>query len=136
VHSRVDDAPAIGAARVAVRRCLASCGWHRNAVDVAVLVASELLTNALQHAAPPVDLDVEPHGELVRITVHDATPDAPRVREHGGAEGGFGLRLVARASVAWGWDADACGKAVWAELHDDGAGAFDRSGRFGRGGPA
>jgi anti-sigma regulatory factor (Ser/Thr protein kinase) len=116
LHTRLAGAPDLGAARVTLRRHLAAIGWCANAVDVAVLVASELATNGLQHAGPPVELDVEPHDSLLRISVRDASSAAPTMRDRGNEHGGYGLQLVARAAQAWGWHADSDGKVVWADI--------------------
>jgi hypothetical protein len=129
LQARVDHAPDVAATRAALRRRLGALGWHAQAVDVAVLVASELATNGLQHAGPPVDVEVArsngfspsespPHSDTVRIAVRDPSRRGPCVRERGDEHGGFGMRLIARATHAWGWYADEQGKVVWAEVCD------------------
>jgi anti-sigma regulatory factor (Ser/Thr protein kinase) len=45
-----------GAARRAVRKVLTDCGWQEERIDDALLVVSELVTNAVVHAAPPLVL--------------------------------------------------------------------------------
>ncbi|MGW0969969.1 ATP-binding protein [Streptomyces sp. NPDC002516] len=45
-----------GVARRAVREVLTDCGWQEERIDDALLVVSELVTNAVVHAAPPLVL--------------------------------------------------------------------------------
>ena len=89
--------------------------------DVPVLLVSELVTNAIRHAQPPLELRAAAYGSGVRVEVHDgaldppvlaplAPPDAPP------PESGRGLYLVASLADRWGWDGHAEGKAVWFEL--------------------
>ena len=90
--------------------------------DRATLVASELVTNAVEHAAGGRDgatlrLSASPAGLL--IDVSDPDPDPPAVRDAGvWAEGGRGMSLVAAHSADWGWHPRraASGKSVWAWL--------------------
>lgn len=84
-----------------------------------VIVFSELATNALRHGAPPVAATVRRsrHGWVV-IVEDSAHDDAPVPREPG-ADGGHGLRLVARLSRSIGWDRHGAHKLIWAEVGDD-----------------
>ncbi|WP_457471266.1 ATP-binding protein [Streptomyces sp. TE4109] len=90
--------------------------------ESAVLVLSELLTNAGQHARVSPGREIEtrfrPLGGGVRIEVHDASDVPPEVREpESGACGGRGLVLVGALADRWGYGAR-CGpgKVVWAEF--------------------
>ena len=84
------------------------------------LVTSELVTNALVHAHAAPVLLAERSGEgIVRITVHDFSANPPVVGESRGADGGYGLNLVAAVAEAWGWEPTSFGKAVWADLRVD-----------------
>ncbi|HET6875093.1 MAG TPA: ATP-binding protein [Acidimicrobiales bacterium] len=90
-------------------------------VDDAVLVATELVTNAVLHGSPPVELRVRRNGPRVRIEVEDASASQP-VRALGdpGAMTGRGLAVVEALSSSWGVDPLASGgKVVWAELGGD-----------------
>jgi hypothetical protein len=129
LQAHVDHAPDVAMTRDALRRSLGALGWHTHAVDVAVLVASELVTNGLQHVGPPVDVEVarsngfapresSTNGDTVRIAVRDRSGQGPSLRDRGDEHGGFGMRLIARAANAWGWYADDHGKVVWAEVCD------------------
>lgn len=95
--------------------------------ETAVLLVSELITNAVTHAGglldPPagattrVTLDLS-LGESLRIAVSDpsGTPPVRRVAADD-AENGRGLELVDLLSKEWGCDVLAGGgKAVWATL--------------------
>jgi GAF domain-containing protein/anti-sigma regulatory factor (Ser/Thr protein kinase) len=82
------------------------------------LVASELLANAYQHAAPPVLVRVLASEDRVRIEVQDASPRPP-VRALVSEENmtGRGLALVEALSERWGFrPEEGGGKSVWAEL--------------------
>lgn len=81
--------------------------------DDAVLVASELVSNAVRHGdSRNVRVDVVGADGMVRITVTDDGPCFGPRDERGD---GMGLRIVERVAAAWGVD-DADGCSVWAEL--------------------
>ncbi|WP_175410909.1 ATP-binding protein [Streptomyces sp. TRM64462] len=117
-----NNAPSsVGRARRALRTALA--GWNAEAVeDEAVLVLSELLTNAVQHAqAPGRPLATRftrlPDGG-VRIEVHDASEAHPKptTPQPPDAEAGRGLHLVTALAASWGVTRQEGGKTTWAEL--------------------
>jgi anti-sigma regulatory factor (Ser/Thr protein kinase) len=94
-------------------------------LDVLVLVVSELVTNAIMHGAPPIEVRTTVDDEVVRIDVSDGDPKTGGVRvRHPPADhiGGLGLHLVEMLADRWGTVANASGKTVWADL-DLGAGA-------------
>jgi anti-sigma regulatory factor (Ser/Thr protein kinase) len=98
-------------------RELADWGIAAEAGEPALLVATELLTNALEHARAPIRLTVGLGAESVRIEVHDAAPDPPRQQPHDlWAARGRGLQLVDGLSRRWGWSPDTNGKTVWADV--------------------
>jgi hypothetical protein len=95
--------------------------------DTAVVILSELLTNAVQHARAPWDRLIEtryeclPDGEL-RIEVHDANESRPQRKEPStDGDSGRGLALVdALTRGRWGVsDRVGPGKLVWAVCADD-----------------
>jgi serine/threonine-protein kinase RsbW len=111
--------PAAGLARQETRAAVAA--WQlAYLADSAVLLVSELVTNAIQHAGPDGSatvLRLEYAGGWLRIEVHDASPHVPRPRIPDGLdESGFGLMLVDAMAAKWGVQHTAAGKAVWAEL--------------------
>ena len=84
-------------------------------VDAALLLLTELATNALQHGAGRPVLRLSVGAGHVRIEVFDDDP-APPVRRPPGADGGWGLALVERLSLAWGTARHGLGKVVWCAL--------------------
>ena len=101
-------------------------GWDLEAlVDAAVIVASELVTNAIRHgkclAAPgpdggQVELTWERHEGRVVCLVTDCS-NLPPVLEDADpcSESGRGLQVVQAVAAAWGWFMlGARAKAVWA----------------------
>lgn len=87
-------------------------------VASAILLVSELVTNALRHAVSPVTVVVVRTPATVRIEVEDGDADsAPRMRGASEeAEGGRGLVLVDALATQWGTDVVGDGKRVWVEL--------------------
>ncbi|WP_405613263.1 ATP-binding protein [Streptomyces sp. NBC_01511] len=111
----------VGLARWELRRALA--GWGLAPLEEsAVLVLSELLTNAGRHACVSPGREIETWylrmSDTLRIEVHDASPDWPEVREPDPeSPDGRGLALVAALADSWGVKhRNGPGKSVWAEL--------------------
>jgi anti-sigma regulatory factor (Ser/Thr protein kinase) len=102
------EAPA--AVRRFVRETLS--GWDRR--EDAVLAASELAVNAVIHARTPFRVEIERDRARVRISVRDASEDAPRRSPRAG--GGYGLPLVTALSDGSGYELEPGGKTVWFEL--------------------
>lgn len=99
-------------------------------VDDAVLVAGELLANALQHGRAPVDLTVSASPDRVRIDVADASPRTP-VRPQASTTNmtGRGLALVQALCARWGVrPGPGVGKTVWAELEPGSGGSASEEG--------
>jgi serine/threonine-protein kinase RsbW len=108
-----------GLARQAARDALAA--WRLEGLtETAVLLVSELVTNAIRHASTggsAIVLRLETAGGWLRIEVHDAEPGQPAPRPLAGLEeSGFGLVLVDAMADKWGVRQTVNGKAVWAEL--------------------
>ncbi|MFE4912056.1 ATP-binding protein [Streptomyces sp. NPDC056652] len=95
---------------------------HTDLCDVAVLVLSELFTNAVLHTASAlVSCEVRLLTEHVRLDVHDqgARDGAPSPRNPDSrAENGRGLLLVESLAEAWGVGSreGGVGRTVWAML--------------------
>jgi anti-sigma regulatory factor (Ser/Thr protein kinase) len=66
--------------------------------DTLVLVVSELVTNALRHGGGTCTLDLTAHPDSIEVTVHDHSPQAPRMRtpDLNDGTGGFGWPMVNR----------------------------------------
>ena len=87
-------------------------------VDDVRLVASELTTNAMEHAQTPFTLTLMREGHSVLLSVQDGSPGLPRLgTPDASAQRGRGLSIVDRLSSAWGVDVAADrSKAVWARF--------------------
>ena len=68
-------------------------------LDTAVLLISELVTNAVLHGGGEIRLLID--GET-RFAVSDEGGGSPVVRDDPGADGGWGLRLVGQLAARWG----------------------------------
>lgn len=85
--------------------------------DAAELVVTELVTNAVLHAAGPILLTIHRGSGTVRIEVTDhGTNFALAPRHLPMAMTGRGLGLVAAFASAWGTEPAEGGKTVWVEL--------------------
>ncbi|MCX4820582.1 ATP-binding protein [Streptomyces sp. NBC_01142] len=89
--------------------------------DTAMLVVSELVTNAVVHTdGHLVACELLNGAQRLRITVQDqgSAPTGPRVCRVAEEERGRGLLLVETVSSAWGTHASKSGpgRVVWAEL--------------------
>jgi anti-sigma regulatory factor (Ser/Thr protein kinase) len=83
-----------------------------------VLAFDELASNALRHGESPVVATVVAGSGGWLLNVSDRAPEmlpSPAV-DRDPAQGGLGLHLVARLSVAHGWYVDDGRKHVWACL--------------------
>lgn len=92
--------------------------WGRpDLIDDAVLVVSELATNAVLHGHSEFAVQVRRNGGNVRLEVLDDCPRAPAPAASGQfSTSGRGLSLVAALSHHWGFDRFDRGKSVWAEF--------------------
>lgn len=66
------------------------------------LLATELVTNAFRHGAPPITMTVEINDEHLRVEVGDSGGGRPRRRPDPGPDGGWGLVLVDAVADRWG----------------------------------
>ncbi|MCP3787557.1 SpoIIE family protein phosphatase [Micromonospora sp. A3M-1-15] len=124
------------AARALVRSVLAEADLHE-LLNEALLLTTELTTNAVEHARTELDIEVEadPAGLTVTVTdfasgpvdellvgVRNTTSDITEV-----AERGRGLLLVDHFASRWGTTYLPTGKGVWFRLDRPGVGAATRS---------
>ncbi|MFF0777559.1 SpoIIE family protein phosphatase [Streptomyces sp. NPDC003720] len=108
------DPAAVGRARAAATRRVTEWGLGELAMTTELIV-SELVTNAVRYARPPIRLRLV-RGARLSCEVSDASPTAPRPRHARSTdEGGRGLLLVARLAQHWGARHTADGKIIWAE---------------------
>lgn len=106
-----------GIARRELRRLLLEWGICER-VEEALLVVSELATNAVRYGAAPLELRVSCKGGTLKVAVRDGqASDLPYPRQLTHTEPhGRGMHLVAASSHRWGWDHDQGFKVVWAEI--------------------
>ena len=113
-----DDPAEVGRARGLSTEYLHHLGSR--APEVAVLLVSELVTNAIRYGRPPIQLHAFRIGSGLRVEVSDGERRAPVAARQDGsaeiAEGGRGLLLVEGLSDRWGWAGTGRGKVVWFEL--------------------
>lgn len=92
--------------------------------ETASLLVSEVVTNAVLHAATEIELVCKVDEGSVCIEVRDRSPLAPSLRHYDPtASTGRGLGMVELLADEWGVDADERGKAVWFLLAGSGAGS-------------
>jgi anti-sigma regulatory factor (Ser/Thr protein kinase) len=99
-------------------------GWGipRDTVADAVLLVSELVTNALLHARSAPSVEVTYGVGVIRCDVIDNSPLVPRRRHYANdAVTGRGIALVEALAARWGSERDGVGKRVWFELDVDDA---------------
>ncbi len=112
------DVPAVRLARRATRDALAA--WQLGYLEEdAVLLVSELVTNAVLHALDTgaIGLELTSAGTSLHVEVQDGDPTWRQTRSPADCdESGFGFVLVDALARRWGVRRIAGGKAVWAEL--------------------
>ncbi|HSP39746.1 MAG TPA: ATP-binding protein [Frankiaceae bacterium] len=118
------ELPATPAAASVARlfvRCLCEEWAVAEVADVAELLSSELVTNAVIHARSAIELEAARTHSCLRVDVRDVGPGSvtaaptalPTPSE---AEGGRGLAIVASLADTWGVDDTGRGKSVWFTL--------------------
>jgi CheY-like chemotaxis protein len=86
-------------------------------MDTALLLTTELVTNAVIHAGSAVRVTVRRGLDNLRVEVADTGGGALHLREPGpDATTGRGLQLMEALATAWGTSAYEAGKLVWFEL--------------------
>jgi anti-sigma regulatory factor (Ser/Thr protein kinase) len=96
---------------------LADDGVEASVIEVAVLLVSELVTNAVVHARGPICLTVHTDAHWVRIEVEDAGHRRPVLRAATlDAVDGRGLLVVDKLATDWGTEQRATHKVVWFEI--------------------
>ncbi|MFI2433162.1 SpoIIE family protein phosphatase [Streptomyces sp. NPDC018693] len=108
------DPAAVAEVRAMATRQVEAWGLGELAMTTELIV-SELVTNAMRHAAPPIRLRLLRDSRLT-CEVADASSTAPRLRHARSTdEGGRGLFLVAQLTHRWGARYTPGGKIIWAE---------------------
>jgi anti-sigma regulatory factor (Ser/Thr protein kinase) len=108
------DPAAVATARSLAARRLS--GWAMDdAVFSTELIVSELVTNAIRYAEPPVRLRLI-RDRTLSVEVSDGSSAAPYLRHARTTdEGGRGLLLVSQFAQRWGTRYEDRGKTIWAE---------------------
>lgn len=94
-------------------------GLDLETVETAVLVTSELTTNAVAHSAGPFALKIFRDDRILRIEVSDSSPSLPTVQPTSVLRGGGrGLSIVEQIAQSWGVVTESTrpGKTVWCEI--------------------
>ncbi|WP_369362588.1 sodium/proline symporter PutP [Streptomyces sp. CG4] len=108
------DPAAVAHARDLAAQKLTEWGIH-DLTFTTELIVSELVTNAIRHAAGPVCLRLIRDRGLI-CEVSDASSTAPRLRHARTTdEGGRGLLIVAQMARRWGTRYTKTGKIIWTE---------------------
>ena len=106
----------IGQVRKFVEDCCSDWGLEV-ATETAVLLASELATNAVRYARTPVIVWLGHRSDRIVLSVEDASHEPATARDPNPLdEGGRGLLLVDALAERWGERDVPTGKLVWAEI--------------------
>jgi two-component sensor histidine kinase len=124
----------VAPARRWAREKFEAAGVEPQVRDLLVLLVSEVVTNAVEHAAPPLLLRIDVTADGTRVEVKDRARKLPILRDPEPTEsGGRGIRFVNDLATRWGTEPplgpDGL-KTVWFEVahpvdaespHDDAA---------------
>ncbi len=122
----------VAPARRWAREKFEAAGLEPDVRDLLVLLVSEVVTNAVEHAAPPLLLRIDVTPEATRVEVKDRARKLPILRDPDPTEaGGRGIRFVNDLSTRWGTEpargADGM-KTVWFEVAHASDGATEEDG--------
>ncbi|MDP4503799.1 MULTISPECIES: ATP-binding protein [unclassified Nonomuraea] len=124
-----EDARTVGHARAIIRTELLSLALSPDVIDDAVLMVSELVTNAFMYGDAPYELMLHVDAKEIMCVVVDSSPILPApAPDDLSAEHGRGLRIIARLSDGfygchpqrYATHPDLVGKATWFALPRDG----------------
>ena len=88
--------------------------------ECAALLTSELVTNAVLHAATPFTVTLHLMADRIRVDVADGNPVVPAIKDYAAdAATGRGLTLFNTLASDWGVQPVIGGKIVWFELPVD-----------------
>ncbi len=104
-------------ARQILRQVLARSDWHGDP-ETAVLLASELATNAIRHGGSLTHFDISASSDCLHVEASDLVLEGPQVLDVGPtATSGRGMALVESLASSWGVrPGKDQGKTVWFEL--------------------
>ncbi|WP_430378809.1 SpoIIE family protein phosphatase [Streptomyces sp. B1-3] len=92
--------------------------WNlQHLVNDMMLIADEMVANAVRHARTPLRVELRRAGERVVLEVTDSSTEEPRlIVSHPGEFGHRGIFLVNAIATRWGTRRIDGGKVVWAEV--------------------
>jgi anti-sigma regulatory factor (Ser/Thr protein kinase) len=104
-------------ARVFTGDVLADDGVEASVIELAVLLVSELVTNAVVHARATICLTVNTDANWVRVEVEDQGRGRPVLRPATQDQlEGRGLQVVDKLATDWGTERHTNRKVVWFEI--------------------
>lgn len=124
-HEFLVALPSTDAAPAMARHLIAAAcrGRPQQAVDIALILTSELVTNAVRHGSEPISLGISLAHGVLHVNVYDGSRAAPRPAPDGqpDSENGRGLLIVSELASDWGARsrAGSPGKIVWFDLRLD-----------------
>uniref|UniRef100_UPI00344382B5 ATP-binding protein n=1 Tax=Streptosporangium subroseum TaxID=106412 RepID=UPI00344382B5 len=113
----------VASARRFVRDIAADWNTSEGIPEIAELLVSELVTNAMAYGSADVSapsdirITVGREKDLMTVDVYDSCIEIPRMRRADLLDtSGRGLSIVQDLSRNWGWTLNAYGKSVWFQL--------------------
>ena len=92
--------------------------WRMSSVaDPAALIATELVANAVQHAATEIVFSIALRPSCLHLSCRDRSSSPPRRGASDDIESGRGLLIIEAMAAAWGFSRTPDGKVVWATVH-------------------
>lgn len=111
------DPRAVRQARQLTARLCAAAGFRQEMCDTAVLLTSEVVTNAVTHGRSEARIAVSTGPRGVRVEVGDDNSRPPVLQPHDeNALDGRGVGLLDVAASTWGVREEPVGKVVWFEV--------------------
>lgn len=111
------DPVSVRRARQLIKDVCETVGVDSDVCGSAVLLTSELVTNALTHGRSEARLQVQAVADVMVVEVADDNSRHPeRVACDLQALDGRGLEIVELVAARWGVRDDECGKTVWFEV--------------------
>jgi anti-sigma regulatory factor (Ser/Thr protein kinase) len=106
----------VGSARRFTGAALGRHDVEPKLIDTAMLLVSELATNAIVHASSSLRLRIDV-GDEIRVEVCDGDGAPPVIGEAEiDEESGRGLAIVTTLADDWSWSPRSSGKVVWFSL--------------------
>lgn len=115
-----DSLLALAPARRHVRETVADWKLTDDEQDIVVLVANELVSNAVTHARTASRMTLRRSRRVIHVLVRDYSTQPPNATDGDDptdvTPGCHGLDVVGAASTRWGWHRHRVGKTVWATI--------------------